>query len=67
MEKHENGVLQCHPAFYAGLQIELADDRDNLIFENEHQLSSKPMEIDVLIVKKKNPFLSKRISGEFFE
>lgn len=25
---------------------------DNLIFENEHQLSTKPMAIDVLIIKK---------------
>ena len=45
-------VLQWHPAFYAGLQIELEEDRENLIFENEHQLSTKPMEIDVLVVKK---------------
>lgn len=34
-------VLQWHPAFYAGLQIELEEDRENLIFENEHQLSTK--------------------------
>lgn len=37
---------------YAGLQIELEEEADNLIFENEHQLGKKPMEIDVLIIKK---------------
>ena len=45
--------LQWHPAFYAGLQIELEKDAANLTFENEHQLGMKPKQIDVLIVKKK--------------
>ena len=44
--------LQWHPAFYAGLQIELEEEREKLIFENEHQLSTKPLEIDVLVIKK---------------
>lgn len=44
--------LQWHPAFYAGIQIELQDYADNLIFENEHQLGTKPMGIDVIIIKK---------------
>ena len=45
-------ILQWHPAFYAGLQIELQDEADKLIFDDEYQLSTKPMEIDVLIIKK---------------
>ena len=44
--------LQWHPAFYAGLQIEFAAERDKLIFENEHHLGTKPKQIDVLIIKK---------------
>ena len=47
-------VLQWHPAFYAGLQIEFSEEAEKLIFENEHQLGTKPREIDVLIIKK-NP------------
>lgn len=57
--------LQWHPAFYADLQIELQDDRENLIFENEHLLGTKPTQIDVLVVKKKKMFPSKRILGEY--
>ena len=38
----EKGILQWHPAFYAGLQIELEAEADRLIFENEHQLGTKP-------------------------
>lgn len=37
--------LQWHPAFYADLQIELQGDRENLIFENEHLLGTKPTQI----------------------
>ena len=44
--------LQWHPAFYAGIQIELEEERDKLIFENEHQLSTKPLGVDVVIIKK---------------
>ena len=45
--------LQWHPAFFAGLQIEFQEEMENLIFENEHQLGTRPKEIDVLIIKKK--------------
>lgn len=44
--------LKWHPAFYAGMQIELKEEADNLIFENEHQLGTKTLEIDILIIKK---------------
>lgn len=50
----EKADLQWHPAFYAGLQIEFADEAKYLEFENEHQLGTKPKEIDVLVIKK-NP------------
>lgn len=46
-------LLQWHPAFFAGIQIEFRFEADKLIFENEHQLGTKPKEIDVLIIKKK--------------
>lgn len=41
----DKNVLQWHQAFYAGLQIELEDEADRLIFESEHQLGTKPKEI----------------------
>ena len=66
LEKQENELLQWHPAFYAGLQIELQEDLDNLIFENEHQLGAKPMEIDVLIVKKEKALPVKKNIGRIF-
>lgn len=66
MKEKKISDLQWHPAMYAGLQIEFAEDRDNLIFENEHQLSNMPMEIDVLIVKKNKDIPVKKNIGRIF-
>lgn len=48
----DNRLLQWHPAFYAGIQIEFGDEVNKLIFEQEYNLSTKPLQIDVLIIKK---------------
>ncbi len=48
----EEPVLQWHPAFFAGIQIELREEEGKVTFESEHQLGTKPMQIDVLIIKK---------------
>ena len=52
MNKKEVDKLYWHPAFYAGLQIEFDEESHKLIFENEHHISKKPMQIDVLVIKK---------------
>ena len=59
-------VLQWHPAFYAGIQIEFGEEAKKLIFENEHNLSSKPLQIDVLVVKKQNEEAIKKNLGQIF-
>lgn len=59
-------VLQWHPAFFAGIQIEFAEEADDLIFENEHQLGTKPMEIDVLIIKKNSDRKLQKNIGKIF-
>lgn len=60
-EKKVPELLQWHPAFFAGIQIELKKDASNLIFEQEHQLRTKPMRIDVLIKKKQELPIQKNI------
>lgn len=62
----EKKRLQWHPVFFAGLQIELQDESENLIFENEHQLGTKPKEIDVLIIKKESGVPIKKNIGKIF-
>ena len=49
-KKKKKKLIQWHPAFFAGIQIELANEAHKLTFENEHTLSTKPMLIDILII-----------------
>lgn len=51
-DEQKKMLLQWHPAFFADIMIEFQEEADKLIFENEHQLGTKPKEIDVLIIKK---------------
>lgn len=44
--------VQWHPGFVAAMNLELAHNRADLIFEKEYNLNSKPLEIDLLVVKK---------------
>ena len=58
--------LQWHPENYAGLQIELADEKEFLIFEDEHQLGTKPKAIDILFIKKVQEHKIKKNIGRIF-
>ena len=41
--------IAWHPAFVQAIQQELEDYLDVLTFESEHQLTTEPLKIDVLI------------------
>ena len=51
--QEEVDLIQWHPTFFADVQVELRKESEKLSFQSEYQLSKKPMEIDVLIIKKK--------------
>ena len=59
--------LQWHPANYAGLQIELAEEKEFLNFEDEHQLGTKPMAIDILIIKNETKHKIRKNLGRIFK
>jgi hypothetical protein len=44
--------VKWHPAFFQAIQLELANYRRSLRFFPEYQLTTEPLRIDVLIVKK---------------
>jgi hypothetical protein len=44
--------LKWHPAFLQAIQLELVDYKDSLEFKYEHQLTTEPLRIDLLIIKK---------------
>ena len=59
--------IQWHPGFVAAMNLELADNRDKLIYEKEYNLNMKPLEIDLLVIKKdKNLQLANEI-GKIFQ
>ena len=62
----KNTKIQWHPAFDAALQIELAEDADCLVFEPEHLLSKKPMQMDELIIKKNTKRKLRKQLGHIF-
>ena len=66
MGKEEEAALQWHPAFFAGIQIEFSEEKEKLTFENEHQLGTKPKQIDVLIIKKEVATELRKNIGKIF-
>lgn len=46
--------IQWHPGFVAAINLELIKNRNDLMFEKEYNLNTKPLEIDLLIIRK-NP------------
>lgn len=46
--------IQWHPAFYDAMELTLIKDADSLEYEREHNLSSKPLQVDFLVIQKEN-------------
>lgn len=61
-----DGRLQWHSGFSAALRVELEDELDELCIEDEHMLSKKPMQIDVLVAKKKGEQPIRKNIGRIF-
>ena len=58
--------IQWHPGFVAATNLELAENRADLIYEKEYNLNTKPLEIDLLVIKKdKDVHVSNKIGRIF--
>lgn len=44
--------IQWHPGFVAAMDLEFRENRDDLVYEKEYNLNTKPLEIDLLVIKK---------------
>jgi hypothetical protein len=60
------GRISWHPAFAQAIENELEESKDALTFETEHQLTTEPLRIDVLIIKKKKDVVIKKNIGQIF-
>lgn len=62
----EHTKIQWHPGFVAAMNLEFSDNRDDLIFEPEYNLNTKPLEIDLLVIKKQTDVSLSNEIGSFF-
>ena len=58
--------IQWHPGFYAATEIELRQNRNELEFHREYNLSKKPLQIDLLIIEKLNDVQIQNELGAIF-
>ncbi len=58
--------IQWHPGFVAAMNLEFKENKKDLIFEKEHNLNTKPLEVDLLIVKKDAAIRVSNEIGAFF-
>ena len=66
--KADNSGIIWHPAFFEAIKLELDDYKDVLEFRSEYQLSTEPLRIDCVIIKKvKNVAIKKNIAAIFRE
>jgi hypothetical protein len=59
--------IAWHPAFYEGLQLELAPYSDVLRFDFEHPLNTEPLKIDAIIIKKTADIVIEKNIGRLFK
>ena len=57
---------QWHPAFVSAMKLELIEDAEYLDYTSEYNLNTKPLEMDLLIVKKEKNVEIKNEIGKIF-
>ena len=57
---------QWHPAFVSAMKLELMEDAEYLEYTSEYNLNTKPLEVDLLIVKKAKEVEIKNEIGKIF-
>lgn len=57
---------QWHPAFYVGMELEFRDHKEDLDFQKELNLNTKPIMIDLMVIEKNSEVEIKNVIGRFF-
>ena len=50
--KMEDTKIQWHAAFVSAMDLELSQNRSDLEYHKEYNLNTKPLEVDLLVIKK---------------
>lgn len=48
----KNAKTQWHAAFVSAMDLELVQNRSDLVYHKEYNLNTKPLEVDLLVIKK---------------
>jgi hypothetical protein len=62
MPESDAPSIPWHPAFVQAVKLDLEPYRDSLEFIPEYRLTSEPLQIDVVIIKKAPNLLFEKIS-----
>ena len=60
-------TIQWHPAFCGAAELEFRDNKEDLVFEREYNLSKEPIRIDLLIIKKITNSVIENQIGKIFK
>ena len=63
----EDTDIQWHPGFVSAMELELIEYKGRLCFDSEHNLSKKPLQIDLLVIKKDEPVEITNEIGRIFK
>ncbi len=66
MNRGSKKKIQWHPGFYGGLELTLREYKNSLEFITEHELSKKPIRVDMLIIRKEDNTKIEDKIGAFF-
>ena len=66
-EKNETKKTQWHPAFCSAMKLELATNKKDLEYISEHELNSKPIRIDLLVIEKAEGIIIENEIGKIFK
>ncbi len=62
----EDMKIQWHAAFVSAMNLELAQNRSDLIYHKEYNLNTKPLEVDLLVIKKESDIQITNEIGKLF-
>ena len=66
-EENETKKTQWHPAFCSAMKLELVGNKKDLDYISEHELNTKPIRIDLLVIEKTEGVTIENEIGRIFK
>ena len=66
-EENETKKTQWHPAFCSAMKLELVGNKKDLDYISEHELNTKPIRIDLLVIEKTEGVTIENEIGKIFK